>query len=505
MVLSALIASLLSVTLRAPAEWTVMVFMNGDNDLEYGLDATMSQLAKFDYSSDVNVIAEVDRCPGGLVTQPDWDTTRRFKLAKNESLVSNAQELNEQDMCDRSTLKTFIQDTVANYPAKKYALIIWGHGDGWRFQNAEPRILTSGQTTALKAEYGAEFRKVMQMKSSISNSKIGIDRLPGGGENSWQTTKGMSSQKLGSNRVQREHFNPAHLQMFRREGSGQTRQLMVDEPKVPDPTVSLPNPFRSCTSDYSAPRDRFYNAEISQAIAEGMGGMKLEIVAFDACYMGMVETAYQLRLVANYLVASQEVESGSGWSYTKFMRALLQNPAMSGRDFATNIVQSYQAVVDDTPNRTLSAVDLSFVQDFANAFDAMAKGMRLDLATNRDAYVTARKDIVTFGFIRSQALGGIDTGRLFERLLAYVPSESIKEKVRIAQAAYQRLIVDKVQDDQALQQTGASGLSIYFPKSAIDFNNGTDQSAYRRGETNYPVAFVDDNDWSQFLLDYHTP
>ncbi len=56
--------------------------------------------------------------------------------------------------------------------------------------------------------------------------------------------------------------------------------------------------------------------ELDQAFADSPfhDGNKLEFIGFDACLMANIETAHTLSPYANYMVASQESEPGSGWS-----------------------------------------------------------------------------------------------------------------------------------------------------------------------------------------------
>ncbi|RLG81477.1 MAG: hypothetical protein DRO09_01950, partial [Thermoprotei archaeon] len=70
-------------------------------------------------------------------------------------------------------------------------------------------------------------------------------------------------------------------------------------------------------------------------------GMKLDILGFDACLMGMIEVAYQCRDYVDYIVFSQEYEPGDGWPYDDILDPLVNNPAMSPADFAVLIAQKY--------------------------------------------------------------------------------------------------------------------------------------------------------------------
>ena len=55
---------------------------------------------------------------------------------------------------------------------------------------------------------------------------------------------------------------------------------------------------------------------------------KLDFVGFDACLMGGFEIAYALKNDANYLIASEELEPGSGWEYKKLLNQLSKNSSL---------------------------------------------------------------------------------------------------------------------------------------------------------------------------------
>ena len=60
---------------------------------------------------------------------------------------------------------------------------------------------------------------------------------------------------------------------------------------------------------------RYDITEIVSAITSN--NIKLEYILFDACYMGNIETAYELRNVAKYIIGSPCEIMGSGFPYTK--------------------------------------------------------------------------------------------------------------------------------------------------------------------------------------------
>ncbi|MDD2715912.1 MAG: clostripain-related cysteine peptidase [Candidatus Wallbacteria bacterium] len=106
-------------------EWTIMVYMAGDNaateDLEGDGHIDMLEMAgaKID-NSKVNLVLLVDF--GGK----DFDGLYVYN-GKDYDLKKKYDEIN---MGDPATLTGFIKDAAANYPAKKYLLHLWGHGSG---------------------------------------------------------------------------------------------------------------------------------------------------------------------------------------------------------------------------------------------------------------------------------------------------------------------------------------------------------------------------------------
>ncbi len=106
--------------------WTLMVFLNGDNNLESYAYQDVNEMEAAHPSLYVNVIVQFDTRSGGtyrLKIKGDTDTVHI-----NSPVVDNP---GEQNMGSGNTLVNFVRWAVKNYPAKKYGLIIWNHGDGW--------------------------------------------------------------------------------------------------------------------------------------------------------------------------------------------------------------------------------------------------------------------------------------------------------------------------------------------------------------------------------------
>jgi hypothetical protein len=132
------------------AEWTVMVYLDGDNNLEtYGIQ-DINEMEMAGSTTDVNMVVQIDRIPYSVLagnyqeyaddtSNGNWTTTRRYYITKdlNPDQISSPliADLGELNMGDPQTLVDFANWAAINYPAKKYLLAIWNHGGGFRSLN----------------------------------------------------------------------------------------------------------------------------------------------------------------------------------------------------------------------------------------------------------------------------------------------------------------------------------------------------------------------------------
>lgn len=89
--------------------------------------------------------------------------------------------------------------------------------------------------------------------------------------------------------------------------------------------------------------DDYYAAltldEIQTAIRNT--GVKFEMIGFDACLMGGLETACALSDSADYLIASEDFESGRGWEYQNWLTVLGTNSSTPMEDLAKIIIDDF--------------------------------------------------------------------------------------------------------------------------------------------------------------------
>lgn len=121
-------------------------------------------------------------------------------------------------------------------------------------------------------------------------------------------------------------------------------------------------------------------SEITNALSRaGFGNeLKLEFLGFDACLMGSIETAWTIKDYAEFLIASQETEPGTGWDYA-FMEKL--NYYDEGNHIGQAIIDSYfsgyEEIVSQYPqfeaDLTLSCMNLSKIDDVEDGLNLLFK------------------------------------------------------------------------------------------------------------------------------------
>ena len=123
--------------------WTVMVYMDGDNNLEGAAIDDFNELEDAGSDANVNIVVQIDRISGYDSSNGDWETTRRYYVTPDangydativSTLISDLGELN---MGHPNTLIDFVNWARTTYPADYYLLVLWDHGDGWKTRSAQ--------------------------------------------------------------------------------------------------------------------------------------------------------------------------------------------------------------------------------------------------------------------------------------------------------------------------------------------------------------------------------
>jgi Clostripain family len=124
-----------SVEQTGTAQWTILVYMAADNNLEDSSLANLQQMADAASSSLVNVVVQVTRDPASEITDsidnlPAFTTTKRL-LVQHDRLVERS-DLGKIDSSDPATLADFVAWGERTFPAQHYLLDLSDHGGAWQ-------------------------------------------------------------------------------------------------------------------------------------------------------------------------------------------------------------------------------------------------------------------------------------------------------------------------------------------------------------------------------------
>jgi hypothetical protein len=135
-------------TTTTTSKWTVMVFMNAANDLYAFSPLNMNQMERVAQNEqNVRFVVQWKQAfIPGISTNPTFQGTRRY-LVKPDQTNGIASQLiqdmgSQVDMGDKQTLQQFIQWAKTYYPAERYCLVIWNHGNGWRRRPGKDEPIT---------------------------------------------------------------------------------------------------------------------------------------------------------------------------------------------------------------------------------------------------------------------------------------------------------------------------------------------------------------------------
>ncbi len=205
---------------------------------------------------------------------------------------------------------------------------------------------------------------------------------------------------------------------------------------------------------YNGPMDL---AGIRTALKDG--GVAFDFVGFDACLMATVETGLAISDYSDYLIGSEETESGYGWYYTNWLKQLSNNTSISTVELGKTIVDdfiSYSSQAGQGWAGTQSVVDLAelsyTVPDKLEAFASSTTAM-IESDSSSGSYKNvsqARGRARSFG--ESVGVDQVDLVDFAERL-------GTDDGKKLADAVRSAVKYNNTTRDMS----SSYGLSIYFP------------------------------------------
>jgi hypothetical protein len=135
-------------------QWTVMVWMAGDNNLEDAGVDDLQELKKVGSTDDIDILVQLDRMSAGQ--------TRRYHVRKETTAEEDmVEELGETNTGDPQCAIDFFTWGIQNHPANHYLVVLWNHGSGIDETNIYRRMSQLGlNTTESRAQ--SRVRAVMK-------------------------------------------------------------------------------------------------------------------------------------------------------------------------------------------------------------------------------------------------------------------------------------------------------------------------------------------------------
>lgn len=395
---------------RPPRDWTIMVYLAGDNDLDSAGTVDLKEMKSVGSGEHIHVVAQFDRAGNRGQTQ-------RYYLRRGTALAADVvQRLGETNMGDPRVLEDFVSWASTTYPARRYMLVLWNHGAGWDDANIFEGDVFSGAAPPVARK----------------GQPVGPNRSARG------ATVRLSQARAGMARVRRALF-------------GSTVEKAVGS--------------RGIAYDDQA-RDFLDNVELKRVMARITRrlGRKLDILAMDACLMSMLEVVYQLRDCAAVTLGSEETEPADGWPYDRVLRALSARPSMDAAALGRAVVRHYLASYAGGDNVTQSAVDLTRVTPLATAVHGLGRALRAALgqAAGRAGILMARAQVQEYSRPYDDYCDLLDLCNLLDRHCDNAALRAAGAAVRQGVAA--GTIASGFKGKRV---ANSNGISIYFPKRHV--------------------------------------
>ena len=243
-----------------------------------------------------------------------------------------------------------------------------------------------------------------------------------------------------------------------------------------------------CFDDTSG-GDALSLSDLSQALSAVPE--KMDVLYFDACLMGMIEVAYQIRDYADIMIASEEV-AYAGEPYEYYLANLTANPLMSPSELADVIVSNYiEFTAAQLAPSTMSGVDLSQMSSLKTAVDNLAQSLKDSESIYNDEIRLARGQ--TEGYLDPADMYGwyMDLYHFAQLIYQYIPDADIRNNA----SQVMTLLSSAVVVEGHYHHPNSHGLSTFFPCKRGSYYN------YFMSEYS-DTDFASDTMWDEFI-DYH--
>lgn len=377
----------------------------------------------------------------------------------NEVINNNTPTINnhiETPTYVENTSSDDVDLTVSSGARKKYTNIIGNNKD-------EVTVMVYMIGTDLESGYGAASRDLQEMYYAGIEDNINVV-IETGGCKKWQLD-------ISNNYIERYTVNSSGLHPL---------QTKIKSEPMTDPDV-LSDFIRYASNNFPANRYMLilwdhgggsvtgYGYDEKYPYAESMspaliskalknGGVKFDVVGFDACLMANLETAIAVEPYADYLIGSEETEPGGGWYYTNWLNKLDSNTSISTVELGKLIIDDY---VEESLRENRRSELTESITDLAELKYQISKPLAkfansLSLKLNNNEYNTlATSRSKTKEFSRSSGLDQVDLIDLASNMNLDGSNDLINA------------IKKSVKYNRTANINNAYGLSAYFPYASL--------------------------------------
>lgn len=391
-------------TTQALKEWTVLVWMAGDNNLEEAGVDDLAELKQVGSTEEIDVLVQFDRMSD--------QNTRRYHVRRGTSAQADVvAELGPTNTGDPQCAIDFFTWGIQRCPAKRYLVVLWNHGSGIDESNVYDRVPQLGLKVSRRA----------------------------------QRTRG--AVPLG-----RVHAAMSH---------GYQRALFSTtvEAALKHKAIAYDDTARDFLDNMELKRVLL---EVKKRT-----GRRIDLVGFDACLMNMIELAYELRSTTDFVVGSEETEPGDGWPYDSILAALAENPRMTARELGSVIVERYVESYPHE-EVTQSLLDLRKAPSMAVAVDLLAavllqvikkpEGLFAVNRAMKDTQAFAVRDFIDLGDMISQ---------LLKQLAKVNPALMEKVRAQLAKGPLRSFVVAEAHKGASMQRATGASIYCPTPRSRI--------------------------------------
>jgi len=133
--------------------------------------------------------------------------------------------------------------------------------------------------------------------------------------------------------------------------------------------------------------DNLFTGELTDVLTQDES---VDIIGFDACYMGVVEVAYEYRpgldkFSADYMIGSAAIEDDNGWKYYTILNRLKGSSyldpegdecynanELTAEQLACIIAKEYKDCYAQNSDLLMTVVDLQSIEELKNTFDILS-------------------------------------------------------------------------------------------------------------------------------------